>query len=74
MALNQATLKVLTAFIAQAKLVIKEIYQVYLTVIKKNSTVINIVETDFNKFSLSLTVKSLDLFFLKILIFKITAI
>ena len=51
-ALNQATFKVFTAFIAQAKLVIKEIHQVQLIAIKKNPTIINTVETNFGKSSL----------------------
>ena len=74
MALNQATLKIFTASIAQAKLAIKEIYQAYLAAIKKNPTIINIVETDFNKSSLSPTIKSLNLLLFKFLISKITAI
>ena len=73
-ALNQATLKVLAASIAQAKLAIEKIYQACLAAIKKNSTIINTVETNFNKSSLPLTIKSLDLLFFKILIFKIAAI
>ena len=73
-ALNQATFKVFTASIAQAKLAIKEIYQAYFTAIKKNPIIINAVEINFNKFSLSLTVKSLDLLFSEILIFKVAAI
>ena len=74
MALNQATLKILTAFIAQAKLAIKEIHQAYLAAIKKNPTIINIVETDFSKSSLSPIIKSLDLLLPEILISKIAAI
>ena len=72
--LNQATLKVFTAFIAQAKLVIEEIYQTYFTAIKKNPTIINMVETDFNKLSLPSTIKSIDLLLPKILIFKVAVI
>ena len=49
-ALNQATLKILAAFIAQAKLIIEEIYQVYLAAIKKNPIIINAVKTNFNNF------------------------
>ena len=45
-ALNQATLKVLTASIAQAKLAMEEIYQACLAAIKKNPTIINAVETN----------------------------
>ena len=74
-ALNQATLKVLTASTAQAKLITEKIYQACLTAIKKNPiTIINAVETDFNKSSLPFTVKSLDLLFPGIPISKITAI
>ena len=73
-ALNQATLKVFTASTAQAKLVTEEIYQAHLTAIKKNPTIINAVETDFNKSSLSPTAKSLDLLFSEILISKVTII
>ena len=73
-ALNQATLKTLTASTAQAKLALEEIYQAYFAAIKKNPTIINAVKTDFSKSSFSFTVKSLNLLFPKILIFKITAI
>ena len=73
-ALNQATLKVLTASIIQAKLVIEEIHQARLTTIKKNPTIINMVETNFNKSSLPPTIKSLDLLFFKILVSKVAAI
>ena len=72
--LNQATLKVFTASIAQAKLAMEEIYQAYLAAIKKNPTIINMVETDFSKFSFFSTVKSLDLFLSEILIFKVAII
>ena len=72
--LNQATFKVLTAFIAQAKLATEEIYQAQLTAIKKTPIIINAVETNFSKSSLPLTIKSLDLLFHKILIFKVAAI
>ena len=72
--LNQATLKVFTAFIAQAKLAIEKIYQAQLTVIKKNPTIINIVETNFSKFSFPFIIKSLNLLFSKILIFKVIVI
>ena len=74
MALNQATLKVFAASTAQAKLATEEIYQAYLAAIKKNPTIINTVETDFNKSSLPPTVKSLDLLFPGILISKVTTI
>ena len=73
-ALNQATLKVFTAFIAQAKLAMEEIYQAYLAAIKKNSTIINMVETDSNKSFLFFTIKSLNLLLPKILIFKVAVI
>ena len=73
-ALNQTTLKALTAFIAQAKLAIKKIHQAYFFTIKKNATIINIVKTDFSKSSLPFIIKSLDLLFSKILISKATAI
>ena len=73
-ALNQATLKALAASIAQAKLTMEEIYQAYFTAIKKNPTIINAVETNFNKSSLPPTVKSLDLLLPKILISKIAVI
>ena len=72
--LNQATLKALTAFIAQAKLTMEEIYQAYLAAIKKNSTIINMVETDSNKSFLFFTIKSLNLLLPKILIFKVAVI
>ena len=72
--LNLTTLKIFTASIAQAKLVIKEIYQAYLAAIKKNLTIINTVEIDFSKFFLPPTVKSLDLLLSKILIFKVAII
>ena len=73
-ALNQATLKTLAASIAQAKLAIKEIYQAYFAAIKKNPIIINAVKTDFNKSSLPLTAKSLNLLLSKILISKVTTI
>ena len=73
-ALNQATLKALTAFTAQAKLAIEKIHQARLTAIKKNPTIINAVKTDFSKSSLPPTIKSLDLLLSKILIFKVAAI
>ena len=66
--LNQAILKVFTASTAQAKLVTEKIHQAYLTAIKKNPTIINMVETDFSKSSLPLTIKSLDLLLPGILI------
>ena len=52
----------------------EEIYQAQLTTIKKNPTIINTVETDFNKSFLSSIIKSLDLLLPKILVFKVTAI
>ena len=73
-ALNQATLKVFITFIAQAKLAIKKIHQAHFATIKKNPTIINIVETDFSKSSFPFTVKSLNLLFSKILIFKVATI
>ena len=73
-ALNQAILKVFAASIAQAKLAMEEIYQACLAAIKKNPTIINTVETDFSKSSLPPTVKSLDLFLPKILVFEVAAI
>ena len=73
-ALNQATLKVLTTSTAQAKLAIDKIYQAQLTAIKKNPTIINAVETDFSKSSLLPIIKSLDLLLPKILVFKVTTI
>ena len=73
-ALNQATLKVFTTSIAQAKLAIEEIYQAYFTAIKKNPTIINAVEINFNKSFLPPTVKSLDLLLSGILIFKVATI
>ena len=73
-ALNQATFKVFAAFIAQAKLAIEKIYQAYFAAIKKNSTIINTVKTNFNKSSLPPTIKSLDLLLPKILISKVAAI
>ena len=73
-ALNQATLKVLTASTAQVKLAIEEIHQAYFTTIKKNSTIINIVKINSNKSSFSPTVKSLDLLLPKILISEVTTI
>ena len=73
-ALNQATFKAFAAFTAQVKLAMEEIYQAYLAAIKKNPTIINAVETNFSKSSLSFTVKSLNLLLFKILIFKVTAI
>ena len=51
-----------------------KIYQAQLTAIKKNPTIINTVEINFNKFSLPPTIKSLDLLLPKILVFKVTAI
>ena len=74
MALNQATLKILTVFIAQAKLAMEKIYQAYLTAIKKNPTIINAVETNFSKSSLPFTAKSLDLLLPKILISEVAII
>ena len=73
-ALNQATLEALAASTAQAKLAIEEIYQAYLTAIKKNPTIINAVETDFSESSFPPTIKSLDLFLSKILVSKVTVI
>ena len=73
-ALNQATLKALTASTAQTKLAMEEIHQAHLATIKKNSTIINTVETNFSKSSLPPTVKSLDLLLSRILIFKVAAI
>ena len=73
-ALNQATFKVFTAFTAQVKLAMEEIYQAYFAAIKKNPTIINIVKPDFSKSSLPPTLKSLDLFLPKILVSKIAAI
>ena len=73
-ALNQTTLKIFTASIAQAKLAMEEIYQAYFTAIKKNPTIINTVETDFSKFSLSPIIKSLDLFFSGILVSEVAII
>ena len=73
-ALNQATFKVFTASTAQAKLAMEKIYQAYLAAIKKNPTIINMVETDFNKLSFSLTIKSLDLLLPRILISEVTVI
>ena len=73
-ALNQATLKVLTAFTAQTKLAMEEIHQARLAAIKKNPTIINAVETDFGKSSLPPIIKSLDLLLPEILISEITAI
>ena len=73
-ALNQATLKALTASTAQTKLAMEEIHQAQLTAIKKNPTIINAVKTNFNKSSLPPTIKSLDLLLPKIPIFKVTAI
>ena len=73
-ALNQATFKVFTAFTAQAKLAIEEIYQAYFAAIKKNPTIINTVEIDFNESFFSPTVKSLNLFLPEILIFKVAVI
>ena len=72
--LNQATLKVFTAFTAQAKLAMEEIHQAHLTAIKKNPTIINIVETDFSKSFLLPTAKSLDLLLPGILISEVTVI
>ena len=72
--LNQAIFKVFTASIAQAKLAIKEIYQAYFTAIKKNPTIINTVKTDFSKFSLLFTIKSLNLLLSGILISEVTII
>ena len=73
-ALNQATLKILAASTAQAKLVMEEIHQIRLSAIKKNPTIINTVETDSSKSSLSPTVKSLNLLLPEILVSKITVI
>ena len=73
-ALNQATLKVLTVFTAQTKLVMEKIHQACLAAIKKNPTIINMVETDSNKSSLFFTAKSLDLLLSKIPISKIAVI
>ena len=73
-ALNQATFKALAASTAQVKLAMEEIHQACFAAIKKNFIIINAVETDFGKFSLSPIIKSLDLFFLKILISKVTVI
>ena len=72
--LNQATLKVFTTSIVQAKLAMEEIYQAQLATIKKNPTIINTVETDFNKSSLPSTVKSLNLLLPKIPVSKVTVI
>ena len=55
---NQTIFKVLTASIAQAKLAMEEIHQAQLAAIKKNPTIINAVETNFSKSSLSFTIKS----------------
>ena len=52
----------------------EEIHQAYFAAIKKNPTIINAVETDFNKSSFPPTAKSLDLLLPKILVFKVTAI
>ena len=73
-ALNQATLKILTASIAQAKLVMDKIHQAQLAVIKKNPTIINAVKTDFSKSFFPFTAKSLDLFLSKIPVSKVTVI
>ena len=73
-ALNQAIFKVFAASIAQTKLVTEEIHQAQFTAIKKNPIIINIVETDFSKFSLLFIIKSLNLFFPKILVFKVAII
>ena len=73
-ALNQATLKIFTASIAQVKLAIKKIYQAYFAAIKKNPIIINTVNTNFNKSSFLFTVKSLDLLFPKILISEVAII
>ena len=62
------------ASIAQAKLAMKEIHQTRLTAIEKNPTIINIVETNFSKFSLSLIIKSLDLLFSGILVSEVATI
>ena len=74
MALNQATLKVLAASTAQAKLAIDKIHQAQFATIEKNPTIINAVETNSSKSSLPPTAKSLDLFFPKILISKVAVI
>ena len=73
-ALNQATLKVFAASIAQAKLATDKIYQAQLAAIKKNPTIINAVETNSSKFSLPSTIKSLDLLLPRILVSKVTII
>ena len=73
-ALNQATLKVFAASIAQAKLATDKIYQAQLAAIKKNPTIINAVETDFSKSSFFFTVKSLNLFFSKIPVSEVAII
>ena len=52
----------------------EEIYQTCLAAIKKNPTIIDTVEINFNKSSLSPTAKSLDLLLPEILVSKITAI
>ena len=51
-----------------------EIHQAQLAAIKKNPTIINAVETNFNKFSLPPTIKSLDLLLPKIPVFKVAVI
>ena len=73
-ALNQATLKAFTTSTAQVKLAIEEIYQAQLTAIKKNPTIINAVETNFNKSSFPFTVKSLNLLFPKIPVSEVAVI
>ena len=73
-ALNQVTFKVFTASTAQAKLAMEKIYQTHLAAIEKNPTIINAVETNFNKSSFPPTIKNLDLLLPEILIFKVTAI
>ena len=73
-ALNQAIFKIFTASTAQAKLATKEIYQACLTTIKKNPTIINTVKTNFNKSSLPLTIKNLDLLLPEIPVSEVTII
>ena len=51
-----------------------KIYQAQFAAIKKNPIIINIVKTNFSKFSLSPIIKSLDLFFFKIPVSKVTII
>jgi hypothetical protein len=52
----------------------EKIHQVRLAAIKKNPTIINTVKTDFSKFFLPPTVKSLDLLLSKIPISEVAAI